>query len=134
MKARSTGPRTPAGKARSAQNARRHGLSLPVTADPDWSPHVAELAEAIAGPNASPRRRAAAARMAEADIDLARIRHLRRDTIDQMLIDATLPAPPHVGQAHASAFRRLRRYERRAFSRRNTAIRDLDALVEDTVS
>ena len=65
--ARSTGPRTRAGKAAVARNALRHGLSLPVLADPALAPEVAALATRIAGegasaramppPSASPRRR-----------------------------------------------------------------------------
>ena len=40
----STGPKTAQGKARAARNARRHGLSLSVLADPDYSAEVQNLA------------------------------------------------------------------------------------------
>ena len=46
----STGPRTVAGKARAAQNARRHGLNLPARYDPSRSGGIVTLARAIAGP------------------------------------------------------------------------------------
>jgi hypothetical protein len=52
----STGPRTSAGKAISARNARRHGLSLPALRDPALAHEIAALARAIAGPQASARR------------------------------------------------------------------------------
>jgi hypothetical protein len=45
---RSTGPRTASGKRSVAVNALRHGLSVPVFADPSRAPEVAELAERIA--------------------------------------------------------------------------------------
>ena len=47
--ARSTGPRSRAGKATAARNAQRYGLSLPVMADAALAPEVAALARAIAG-------------------------------------------------------------------------------------
>jgi hypothetical protein len=46
---KSTGPKTPRGKARAAGNARRLGLSLSVLADPMLSDQVAALTRAIAG-------------------------------------------------------------------------------------
>jgi hypothetical protein len=55
--ARSTGPRTRAGKAIVARNALRHGLSLPVLADPALAADVAALVQRIAGE--APARRAA---------------------------------------------------------------------------
>ena len=48
----STGPKTRAGKARSAGNARRHGLSLPALRDPALSHEIVALAHAIVGAEA----------------------------------------------------------------------------------
>ena len=48
----STGPRTGAGKARAAQNARRHGLNLPARYDPTRAAEIVALARAIAGADA----------------------------------------------------------------------------------
>ena len=57
--ARSTGPRTRAGKQRSARNALRHGLNQPVLADPGIAAEAADLARRIAGEDATaPRCRA----------------------------------------------------------------------------
>src|ERR1700751_3834829 len=75
--ARSTGPRTRAGKAAVARNALRHGLSLPVLADPALAAEAAALAGRIAGEGVSEARRAAALRIAEAQVDIERIRRVR---------------------------------------------------------
>ena len=73
----STGPRTAEGRNRSARNARRHGLSLPVLADPVLSQDVTELTREIAGSNPSRELYALARRVAESQIDLRRVRHAR---------------------------------------------------------
>src|SRR5580704_234889 len=113
------GPLTAAGKARSSQNARRHGLSLPVLHEPAAMAEVEALAQKIcrscgggptaqnAGPAFSstrsrakapsltlPRKRGRefqaedeserlhlARRIAEAQIDLERVRRVRHDLI-----------------------------------------------------
>jgi hypothetical protein len=110
---RSTGPRTRDGKAKAAGNARRHGLSLPVLADPALAPEVAALARAIAGDGASAARHAAAARIAEAQVDLLRVRRLRAEVMAAVL----------AGREPILRLARIDRYERRAFSRRKFAIR-----------
>jgi hypothetical protein len=81
----STGPKTAGGRARSARNALRYGLSLPVLSDPILSEEVAALARQIAG--ADPEIQELARRVAEAQIDLRRIRALRHDLISRALRD-----------------------------------------------
>jgi hypothetical protein len=83
----STGPKTAKGRARSARNPLRHGLSLPVFSDPTLSRDVAALACQIAGTNAGPEIQELARRVAEAQIDARRARSLRHDLICRALAD-----------------------------------------------
>jgi len=62
----STGPRTAAGKARAAQNARKHGLRVPALRDPAMAKNIGALARKLAGPNADAQRFAAACRLVAA--------------------------------------------------------------------
>jgi hypothetical protein len=73
----STGPQSAAGKRRSARNAMRQGLSLPVIADPVLSREVEAIACQIAGSCADAEMRELACRIAEAQIELARVRRVR---------------------------------------------------------
>jgi hypothetical protein len=84
----STGPKTAQGKAHSARNARRHGLSLPVLADRALSEEVEALACEIAGADATAEIREPARRIAEAQIDLRRVRSARHDLLSSALGDA----------------------------------------------
>jgi hypothetical protein len=79
----STGPKTAKGRGRSARNALRYGLSLPVLSDPTLSQEVAALARQIAGADAAPEIQELARRIAEAQIDLRRVRALRHDLISR---------------------------------------------------
>jgi hypothetical protein len=83
----STGPKTARGRARSAGNALRFGLSLSVLSDPTLRQEVEALAGQIAGTNASPEIRKLARRVAEPQIDLRRVRSLRLDLISRALAD-----------------------------------------------
>ena len=71
------GPKTPAGKARVALNALCHGLAIPVAADPALGARIEGLARAIAGRGADPLRLECARRIAEAQIDVLRVRRAR---------------------------------------------------------
>ena len=73
----STGPKTAPGRARTARNGLRHGLSVPVVSDPVLSDQVEALARAIAGPAAGAALLELARQMAEAEIDLRRVREAR---------------------------------------------------------
>jgi hypothetical protein len=81
----STGPRTGRGRASAARNALRHGLSLPVCSDPALSEEVEVLAREIAGPDANARVQGLARRVAEAQIDLRRVRYARHQLLSNAL-------------------------------------------------
>ena len=118
---KSTGPQTRAGKAVVARNARRHGLNLPLLHDEAIEPEVDALARLIVGSivglAAEPRILALARRIAEAQLDLARIRRVR------LPVRARLATEPTV----AHELLRLDRYEGRALTRRKRALRAFDA-------
>jgi hypothetical protein len=77
----STGPQTAQGRARAARNALRHGLSLPVCSDPALSEEVEALAREIAGTDANAETQELARRVAEAQIDLRRVRYARHQLL-----------------------------------------------------
>jgi hypothetical protein len=97
----STGPRTKQGSARSARNSLRHALSLPVDSDPTWSDEISALAREIAGPGANAKIQELACRVAEAQIDLRRVRVARH----QLLLDAL--SEPHY-ESRASTREKVR--------------------------
>jgi len=88
----STGPRTTRGRARAARNALRHALSLPVCSDPVLSEEVETLAREIAGPGANAETHELARQVAEAQIDLRRVRYARHqflsDTLSKQYYDS----------------------------------------------
>lgn len=139
----STGPRTKDGKKRVARNALQHGLAADIVRDPAILPEVERLTEAMGGVRASAERRMVACILATAQIELWRVRTARAGLIDLTAAEqaerqktvAAAGSAADAGQREAEAIQaalprlaRLDRYERRALSRRNKALRRLQAL------
>lgn len=112
---RSTGPRTRAGKMRAAYNALRHGLTLAIGYDARGE--IGDFARAILGDRDDAHLRDLASRIAQAQFDLTRVACARH---------ALLPAAAAGDPIAIEKLARLERYERRAWSRRKCAIRELD--------
>ena len=79
----STGPKSTQGRTRSARNALRHGLSLPIYSDRALSEEVEALAREIAGLDANAEMQELARRVAEAQIDLRRVRDARHRLLSE---------------------------------------------------
>jgi hypothetical protein len=118
---RSTGPRSASGQRRSRRNALRHGLSIAIGSDPSFSDDIKRLAGALAQGRSGQNIGEFAHQAAEAEIDLLRIRKQRA-----LLFDAILEHPTPQLDHHSDLneqLAKLERYERRAYSRRKTALR-----------
>jgi hypothetical protein len=172
---KSTGPRTKAGKSASKLNARLHGLAAAVQSERGADAEIERLARAIADEAGRPDLIELARRIAEAELDLRRIRRARatlmrlpaalstsfrmapspnskllftalrlenrrkESSIDDLVgrmrsLGWTAGAPELVEEPLKPGAKRnikldaLERYERRATSRRKSAIRQFDNL------
>jgi hypothetical protein len=82
---RSSGPRSTAGKQRVSHNARRHGLSISITADRAFGEQIEQLARQIAGGTQNELRLERARAVAAAELDLARVRQAKVALIERVM-------------------------------------------------
>jgi zona occludens toxin (predicted ATPase) len=116
---KSTGPKTRCGRARSAKNARRHGLSLSVFADLAYTAEIERMATEIVSRSEDRATIELARRVTEAQMDLTRIRRTRHSLLERN---------GGLNKISEDVFKQLiamDRYERRAVSRRKFAMREL---------
>lgn len=115
---RSTGPKTVAGRLKSSRNALRHGLSVPLSADPAAAMKACQIAQLFEA--ADDLQAMAAVEMAQARAQLLRVAAVRGKLI----------ADFEVGSMDLNQGRRLAgldRYERQALSRRKRGAQQLSA-------
>ena len=136
----STGPRTRRGKSRASRNAYRHGLEAINFGVAGLPKKVTRLAQSICVDASDPFLYEQALIVAESQILVARVRAARVMAIETVR-DTSAASASAVRKQSVEAsddiqclpralpeLLRLERYERRALSRRNGAMRRLDAL------
>jgi hypothetical protein len=113
---KSTGPKTVAGRARSSRNALRHGLSLPLKLDAEAAAKAEQIRQMLVSEQPDAGNGSAASEVAQAQLDLSRIRAVRGAMMVQL---ASMPAE----LTYLRRLVALDRYEGRALARRNRARR-----------
>ena len=111
---RSTGPKTAVGRSKSSRNAFRHGLSCRLPIDMATSAKVDAMAHALVGAGADEEKLMAASELAEAQMELLRIRAVRAEML--AAVDMASGVPQELGRLLA-----LDRYERFAHTKRRRA-------------
>lgn len=140
---RSSGPKTPEGKANSSKNAATHGLSAAAPCiRPEQMHAVVALARAIAGQTPTAAETVCARRVAEAAIALKHVRLVKQRRTQQPVGRARSRAaaadrqdsdtPQEQSEHHAVLqLVKLDRYERHAAARLKRALRDFGELAEN---
>src|SRR6516162_10458648 len=79
---KSTGPRSGAGKKRASRNAYRHGLTLSITSSAAYAKQLDRLVREIAGNTEDPILLERARAIAQAELELARVRRGKVDLVE----------------------------------------------------
>jgi hypothetical protein len=119
--ARSTGPRTEGGKARSSRNAVRHGLAKKFGEEADDLRNIQKLAELIASEHKDISHEAAQA-TANAELELVHIRKARAEAWSVVAESIEEGRVGNIAGAISKA-ESTERYEKRAISRKKKIVR-----------
>jgi hypothetical protein len=118
---KSTGPHSVAGREAARRNARRHGLAVAVGGDPAFREDIELLAKILALSIGMQEASGVTRDIAEAHIDLLRIRKIRTRLLEALLSENSA-AQDQLTELNEK-LAKLERYEHRAFSRRKRALR-----------
>src|SRR5258708_4695340 len=121
---RSTGPRSQAGREAARRNALRHGLAIAIEADPAFQDQIQKLATALALSSGMQNVDERAREAAGAELDLLRIRQIRAWLFKSLYFGANDATSGSLAELN-DKLAKLERYERRAFSRRKRAMREM---------
>ena len=91
---KSTGPRSGAGKARASRNAYRHGLTLSITSSAEYAKQLETLVHKIAGDTKDAVKLERARAIAQAELELARVRRAKVALIERASAFGELVPPP----------------------------------------
>src|SRR5262245_8311824 len=94
---KSTGPRSGAGKKRASRNAYRHGLTLSISSTEAYAKQVDKLVRAIAGDTEDPILLERARTIAQAELELARVRQAKVALIKRASTFGELSPPQAFG-------------------------------------
>jgi hypothetical protein len=112
---KSTGPRSGAGKKRVGRNAYRHGLSSSITSNAAMAKQLEKLTRKIAGNTEDANILERARTIAQAELDLARVRRAKVATIARVLAFGNLD-PPQAFASPTQAIQLLNSIERNGAS------------------
>ena len=96
---KSTGPRSGAGKKRASRNAYRHGLTLSVTSTAAYAKQLAKLVREIAGDSKEAIVLERARAIAQAELDLARVRRAKVALLERACTFGELEPPQVLSSA-----------------------------------
>jgi hypothetical protein len=91
---KSTGPRSGAGKKRASRNAYRHGLTLSIASSAAYAKQLEKLAHKIAGDTGDAIALELARAVAQAELELARVRRAKVALIERSAAADHLPKAP----------------------------------------